>query len=122
MSIMVKRIYDEPEPDDGCRILVDRLWPRGMSRERAALDLWMKEIAPSPTLRKWFGHDPDRFAEFAERYRAELDANAEAVGALRDIITAHGNVTLLYAAKDPLINHAVVLRDYLNDISTEKPL
>nr|WP_240544176.1 DUF488 domain-containing protein [Bifidobacterium sp. SO4] len=119
---MVKRIYDEPEPDDGCRILVDRLWPRGMSRERAALDLWMKEIAPSPTLRKWFGHDPDRFAEFAERYRAELDANAEAVGALRDIITAHGNVTLLYAAKDPLINHAVVLRDYLNDISTEKPL
>lgn len=112
VSIMMKRISDEPEPDDGCRILVDRLWPRGMSRERAALDLWMKEIAPSPGLRKWFGHDPARFAEFSERYRAELDANAEVVDALRNIITTHETVTLLYAAKDPLVNHAVVLRDY----------
>ncbi|WP_165777193.1 DUF488 domain-containing protein [Bifidobacterium primatium] len=113
MSIMVKRIYDEPEPDDGCRILVDRLWPRGMSRERTALDLWLKDIAPSPGLRKWFGHDPARFAEFAERYREELDANVETVASLRDIIMTHETVTLLYAAKNPLANHAVVLRDYM---------
>ncbi|WP_101622372.1 DUF488 domain-containing protein [Bifidobacterium parmae] len=122
MSIIVKRIYDPPEPSDGYRVLVDRLWPRGMSKQRASLDLWMKNIAPSPGLRKWFGHDPSRFDEFAERYRAELDANAEAVGALRDIITTHGTVTLLYAAKDSLINHAVVLRDYLNDVNAENPL
>ncbi|KAB7789032.1 DUF488 domain-containing protein [Bifidobacterium leontopitheci] len=115
VNIRVKRIYDEPEPDDGCRILVDRLWPRGMSRERAALDLWLKDIAPSPELRKWFGHDPARFAEFAERYRAELDANVETVDALREIITAHDTVTLLYAAKNPLVNHAVVLRGYMAD-------
>lgn len=115
VGIMVKRIYDEPEPDDGCRILVDRLWPRGMSRERAALDLWLKDIAPSPGLRKWFGHDPARFAKFSERYRAELDANVETVASLRDVVMTHETVTLLYAAKNPLVNHAVVLRGYMAD-------
>ncbi|WP_420829125.1 DUF488 domain-containing protein [Bifidobacterium miconisargentati] len=116
MGIVVKRIYDEPESGDGYRILVDRLWPRGVSKERATLDLWMKGIAPSPELRKWFGHEPTHFNEFAEQYRAELDANDGAVTALRDLATAHATVTLLYAAKDPLVNHAVVLRDYMNDI------
>ncbi|PWG66037.1 DUF488 domain-containing protein [Bifidobacterium callitrichidarum] len=116
VGIVVKRIYDEPESGDGYRILVDRLWPRGVSKERAALDLWMKGIAPSPELRKWFGHEPTRFNEFAEQYRAELDANDEAVTALHDLAAAHATVTLLYAAKDPLVNHAVVLRDYMNDI------
>ncbi|MBW3087437.1 DUF488 domain-containing protein [Bifidobacterium sp. 82T24] len=117
MNIKVKRIYDEPEPDDGYRILVDRLWPRGMSRQRAALDLWMKDIAPSSELRTWFGHDPARFSEFSQRYREELDANAEAVASLLDIILTHETVTLLYAAKNPLINHAVVLRDYMAGIA-----
>ncbi|MBW3092760.1 DUF488 domain-containing protein [Bifidobacterium sp. 82T10] len=113
---MVKRIYDEPESGDGYRVLVDRLWPRGMSKERAALDLWMKDIAPSPGLRKWFGHDPARFDEFDEQYRAELDASAEVVGALRDIIMARGAVTLLYAATDPLLDNAVVRRDCMINV------
>lgn len=116
-NISIKRIYDEPSPQDGYRILVDRLWPRGVSKERAALDLWMKAIAPSPELRRWFGHDPERFDEFAEQYRRELDANTEAVDELESVCSEQGDVTLLYAAKDPIINHAEVLREYLeNDL------
>lgn len=94
-------------------MLVDRLWPRGLSKERAALDLWDKDVAPSTQLRKWFGHDPARFAEFGARYVAELDAAPDAVGRLRGICARHDTVTLLYAAKDPAVNHALVLRDYL---------
>ena len=116
-NISIKRIYDEPSPQDGYRILVDRLWPRGVSKERAALDLWMKAIAPSPELRRWFGHDPERFDEFAEQYRRELDVNTEAVDELERVCSEHDAVTLLYAAKDPIINHAAVLQDYLeNDL------
>ncbi|TPF93039.1 hypothetical protein BG22_08190 [Bifidobacterium sp. UTBIF-78] len=116
-NIGIKRIYDEPSPQDGYRILVDRLWPRGVSKERAALDLWMKAIAPSPELRRWFGHDPERFDEFAEQYRRELDANTEAVDELERVCLEHDAVTLLYAAKDPIVNHAAVLREYLeNDL------
>ncbi|PWG60734.1 DUF488 domain-containing protein [Bifidobacterium catulorum] len=116
-NISIKRIYDEPSPQDGYRILVDRLWPRGVSKERAALDLWMKSIAPSPELRRWFGHDPERFDEFAEQYRRELDVNAEAVDELERVCSQHDAATLLYAAKDPIVNHAAVLRDYLeNDL------
>ncbi|TPF87485.1 hypothetical protein BW13_00005 [Bifidobacterium sp. UTCIF-37] len=118
-SISIKRVYDEPDSQDGYRILVDRLWPRGMTKERAALDLWMKGIAPSNDLRKWFGHDPARFTDFANRYRAELDANEETVDELRRIILTHGKVTLLYAAKDPDVNHAAVLRDYMDERTTE---
>ncbi|KAA8822572.1 DUF488 domain-containing protein [Bifidobacterium vespertilionis] len=114
MGISIKRIYDEPDARDGFRILVDRLWPRGMRKERAGLDLWMRDIAPSSQLRKWFGHVPERFAEFSQRYRGELDANTEAVDELRDLVLARGTVTLLYAAKDPVTNHAAVLRDYMN--------
>jgi len=110
--LRLKRIYDPPTPDDGYRILVDRLWPRGVRKDAAALDLWLKDIAPSPELRTWFAHDPAKFADFTHRYQAELDHNP-AVAQLRDLIRAHSTVTLLYAAKDPAINHAVVLRDYL---------
>lgn len=117
VNVSIKRIYDEPSPQDGYRILVDRLWPRGVSKERAALDLWMKAIAPSPELRRWFGHDPERFDEFAEQYRQELDANTEAVDELKRVCSEHDAVTLLYAAKDPIVNHAAVLREYLeNDL------
>jgi len=111
MGFRIKRVYEDWAADDGERVLVDRLWPRGLSRERARLDDWVKEVAPTPDLRTWFGHDAERFDEFAVRYRAELDGN-DAVEELRTR-GSHGTVTLLYAAHDPRINHAVVLRDYL---------
>lgn len=110
--IQTKRIYSAPAPTDGYRVLVDRLWPRGVSKERAHLDLWLKEVAPSPDLRRWFGHVPDRFDAFAERYRRELDANP-AWTQLKNIVAQHRVVTLLYAAKDEKHNEAVVLQDRL---------
>lgn len=93
-------------------MLVDRLWPRGVSKERAALDEWLKEVSPSPELRVWFNHDPEKFTEFSKRYKEELRHNP-AVDELRKIVGAHKTVTLLYGAKDPRVNHAVVLRDFL---------
>lgn len=108
----IKRIYDPASAEDGTRILVDRVWPRGLRKADARLDVWLKEVAPSTGLRKWFGHDPARWAEFRQRYAAELDGNPQPVNALRDLLAA-GPVTLLYAARDPEHNHAVVLRDYL---------
>lgn len=108
----IKRVYDPADPGDGCRVLVDRLWPRGVSHERAATDVWLKDVAPSPALRTWWGHDPERLDEFASRYRAELETNP-AVDALRDALRRHQVVTLLYAARDPRVNHATVLRDFL---------
>ncbi len=108
----IRRVYDPPSADDGYRVLVDRLWPRGVTRARAALDQWAKDVAPSPDLRTWWDHDPARLAEFARRYRAELDANP-AVDALESLRRDHPRVTLLYAARDPEVNHAAVLRDYL---------
>ena len=110
--VAVKRAYDPPAPEDGQRVLVDRLWPRGLSKEKAAIDLWLKEIAPSTAMRQWFGHDPERWDEFQQRYRAELDINGEVVGQLRDVIRA-GRTTLIYGAKDEAHNHAVVLAAYL---------
>lgn len=98
MGIAIKRIYEEPAASDGFRVLVDRLWPRGMTKERAALDLWLKAVSPSPSLRKWFGHDPAKFAEFQARYVAELDANT-AVEDLRCICAEHPDVTLLLRPK-----------------------
>ncbi len=112
--IVVKRIYDPPEPSDGQRILVDRLWPRGVSKQKAALTLWLKEIAPTTGLRVWYDHDPAREAEFRRRYEAELDGNPQAVARLEDLVKA-GPVTLLYAAHDTLRNHALVLADYIRD-------
>ena len=111
-DIAVKRIYETPDNADGQRVLVDRIWPRGVSKEHAALALWLKEIAPSDDLRKWFGHEPQRWAEFRERYGAELDGNGEAVAQLRDLLR-HGKVTLLYGAHDEAHNNAVALAEYL---------
>lgn len=108
-----KRIYDEPGPNDGYRILVDRLWPRGISKERAALNLWLKEIAPSSELRTWFSHKPERFAEFSHKYTDELANNSAALGTLKALVKKHSNITLLYGAKDPVVNHAVVLQAFL---------
>ncbi len=109
----VKRVYEPPTHDDGCRVLVDRLWPRGLSKEDAGLDLWLKDVAPSTALRKEFGHRRERFADFAEKYRHELASNS-AVGTLLELAAAHPRVTLLYAARDTEANHAEVLLDYLS--------
>lgn len=111
--IQTKRIYESAKQSDGCRILIDRVWPRGLRKTDAALDHWLKDIAPSTELRKWFGHDPDRFAEFRRRYEAELDANEEVLAELTNIAARHTTLTLLYAAKDTQHNHAQVLADYL---------
>jgi len=110
--IAVKRIYDPPASGDGQRVLVDRLWPRGISKKEAALDAWLKDIAPTTALRKWFGHDPERFDAFRERYGRELDENGPAVQELRELIEK-GDVTLLYGAHDERCNQARVLADYM---------
>jgi uncharacterized protein YeaO (DUF488 family) len=113
-DIRVKRIYEGASAEDGTRVLVDRLWPRGVSKQAAALSLWLKDIAPSTELRQWFDHDPSRWQEFGHRYRAELHRNAEAVGHLRNILEL-GRVTLLYGAHDTAHNHALILADYMRD-------
>ncbi|APZ44721.1 hypothetical protein BW247_13580 [Acidihalobacter ferrooxydans] len=107
----LKRAYVAPADEDGQRILVDRLWPRGLSKDAARIDLWLKDVAPSSGLRKWFGHDPDKWPEFSQRYRAELKDNP-ALPALLEI-AQHADITLVYAAKDERHNQAVVLKDLL---------
>ncbi|TPI21984.1 DUF488 domain-containing protein [Mesorhizobium sp. B4-1-1] len=111
-DIAVKRVYEPPAKADGQRVLVDRLWPRGIAKKDAALTLWLKEIAPSDELRKWFGHEPERWPEFQKRYRAELDGNGDAVTELRALL-GRGKVTLLYGAHDEAHNNAVALAGYL---------
>lgn len=111
--ILTKRVYADPAPEDGFRVLVDRLWPRGLSKERAAVDHWQRELAPSDTLRHWFGHDPSRWDEFRHRYFAELDTIPEIVAGLRAELDAHPRVTLLYATRDETHNNAVALLAYL---------
>jgi uncharacterized protein YeaO (DUF488 family) len=111
MPFQIKRIYDSSQPSDGSRVLVDRLWPRGVKKTDAHLDAWMKDVAPSTELRLWFGHIPARFDEFRRRYEAELRDNPS-VGELRKLGKGK-QVTLLYAAHDPKINHALVLRSVL---------
>lgn len=115
-TVKIKRIYETADEHDGFRVLVDRLWPRGVSKERAQVDQWCKDIAPSTQLRKWFNHDPERFEEFAHRYTEELDANREAVDMLTALFAKYSTVTLLYAAKDPKVNHALVLKEYLQNL------
>lgn len=110
--ITIKRIYEEPSEDDGYRVLVDRLWPRGVSKEDAKLDEWMKEVAPSTELRKWYDHDTDKFEAFRQRYHAELNEREEVLNRLLKI-AGQQKVTLLYAARDEQHNQAVVLRAYL---------
>lgn len=111
-QLLIKRIYEPPSEGDGQRVLVDRIWPRGVKREEAHLTEWVKEIAPSDALRRWFAHDPARFAEFRVRYREELDHNTDEVARLR-ALTGQGKTTLLYAARDEARNNAVVLAHYL---------
>lgn len=113
--VAIKRAYEEPADADGARILVDRMWPRGKSKATARIGAWVKDVAPSKELRTWFAHIPERFPEFAERYRAELDANPDGVRGLADAMAGNERVTLVYAAKDPDHNNAVVLRDWLVD-------
>jgi uncharacterized protein YeaO (DUF488 family) len=110
--IRLKRVYDEPSPRDGMRVLVDGLWPRGLSREAVAADLWLREAAPSAGLRRWYGHDPRRWRRFREKYRAELSRRPEVLAMLRDL-SRRTSVTLLFGAADPLRNNAAALRDFL---------
>ena len=110
--IRIKRAYDPPEPGDGTRLLVDRLWPRGLRKEDTALQGWEKDLAPSTGLRQWFGHDPARWEEFRRRYLAEMALNPEPFEAVRKLARS-GTVTLVYAARDEAHNHALVLRDFL---------
>ncbi len=117
MTINIKRIYEGYSPEDGWRILVDRVWPRGISKEKAHLDDWYKDLAPSNELRKWFGHIPAKFNEFARRYYQELDLNSEAQASIIQILAKcnDGNVTMLYSARDTEHNQAVVLRKYIGE-------
>ena len=112
--LYVKRIYEAPKAKDGTRYLVDRLWPWGMKKEKLIMDAWLKEVAPSTELRRWFGHDPAKWKEFQQRYRAELQANPAAWKQLLEA-ARQGNVTLLYSARDTEHNNAVVLKDYLEE-------
>jgi len=112
MDVRVKRVYLPPSPEDGFRVLVDRIWPRGISKADAAVDLWLKDVAPSTELRQWFNHEPERMAEFTARYTAELDANP-AAAQLRTLAAGHDRTTLVYSAHDELNNQAVVLAAYL---------
>jgi len=113
-DVRTKRVYDPAGPDDGYRVLIDRVWPRGVSRQRARLDEWAKELAPSHELRRWFDHDPERFDEFRERYRRELAAHPEALRRLRER-AAKARLTILYAARDRDHNNAVVLAQLLQE-------
>ncbi|WP_255769513.1 DUF488 domain-containing protein [Pseudarthrobacter sulfonivorans] len=108
----IKRIYAAPADDDGCRVLVDRLWPRGLSKENARLDLWLREVAPSAPLRQEFGHMKERFEDFRRQYLQEL-ADNPAVGTLHELAATHKKVTLLYGARDPEVNHALVLLEFI---------
>lgn len=111
MDIQIKRAYEPVNPEDGCRVLVDRLWPRGLTKQQVACDLWLKEIAPTSDLRKWFDHDHSKWTKFQQRYRDELSANP----GVKDLLdkTTNERLTLLYGAHDQECNQAVVLRDYL---------
>ena len=113
MTIKLKRAYDPASKDDGFRILVDRLWPRGVSKIDAHFDAWLKDVAPSAKLRTWFGHDPDKWTEFGRRYTAELKQDADAVAELRDLVAEKKNVTFVSGAKDTEHTHAIVLKDFI---------
>ncbi len=113
--VTIKRAYEEPSSHDGMRVLVDRLWPRGVSKDEARIDLWLKDVSPSDDLRKWFGHDPVRWKEFQQRYKAELSAGTGGAGMdeLRSLADKH-HLTLVYSAKDEEHNNAVVLKEILD--------
>lgn len=117
--IQVRRVYEPPQPDDGTRVLVERLWPRGMKKEDLRMDTWLKDVAPSPVLRRWFGHRPAKWEEFRRRYFAELDRRREAWQIIRDA-ARRGTVTLLYSARDTEHNSAVALKAYLENLLLEE--
>lgn len=110
--LRVKRIYDNAAPADGTRVLIDRLWPRGVSKERASIDYWAKDVAPSDELRKWYGHDPNKWDEFRRRYFAELDGNPAGLAALREQLGA-GPATIVFASREEQLNNATALLEYL---------
>ena len=112
MNILIKRVYEPASDSDGTRILVDRLWPRGISKEKARINHWIKELAPSNELRKWYGHDPDNWDEFKQLYFNELDANPERIQELFQL-TQNSNVTFLFSSREPALNNAYALREYL---------
>lgn len=118
MDVQVKRVYSPVEKDDGTRILVDRMWPRGMTKERVKADLWLKDVAPSTELRKWFDHDRSKWEEFRSRYASELDG-APAIEQLLELAT-EGPVTLLFSARDEQYNHAVALKEHLVSIKKQR--
>lgn len=113
MALKVKRVYLKPAKADGCRVLVDRLWPRGLTKKRAAVDHWLRDIAPSNSLRKWYGHEPARWPGFKRRYRAELRKRKDAMQALRQLRREHGTVTLLFSSKEETLNNAAALKSFL---------
>ncbi len=112
MQVRTKRIYEDPDPADGRRILVDRLWPRGIAKSRAKIDFWARSVSPSDELRRWYGHDPEKWSGFRERYFEELDSNPAGVSELRAHLGS-GTVTLLYSSKETLLNNASALKEYL---------
>jgi len=116
MAVKIKRIYEPYLPDDGYRILIDRLWPRGIKKEGAHIDIWLKEIAPSTALRKWFNHEPEKWEEFRRKYHDELNVS-KAFSELTSNLRKHKTITLLYAAKEEKLNHAIVLQQFINDHS-----
>lgn len=114
MTVRIKRVYDPPSPDDGFRLLIDRLWPRGLTKSAAAADEWMRDVAPSTALRTWYHHQTEKWPEFRERYLAELATNGALVERIRELEREHGTVTLLYGAKDEQHNQATVLADEIH--------
>jgi uncharacterized protein YeaO (DUF488 family) len=117
--IQIKRIYKDPVKADGYRILVDRLWPRGVSKEYAKIDLWLKEVTPSDKLRKWYSHDPQKWNEFKKKYKIELTDNLDSLDKIKKLEKEQKIITLLYAAKDEKLTHAIVLQKILEEISKE---
>ncbi|NIP39507.1 MAG: DUF488 family protein [Candidatus Dadabacteria bacterium] len=113
-DIKIKRIYDKPAPEDGKRILVDRLWPRGISKDRAKIDHWAKDIAPSHELRKWFNHDADKWAEFKKRYYSQLETKPELLPPVTELIN-NNNVTLIFSSKESKFNNAAALKEYFEN-------
>lgn len=113
MALKLKRVYLKPDKGDGCRILVDRLWPRGQSKQKAKVDHWLRDIAPSTALRKWYSHDPEHWPEFRHRYGAELKKNRKALKELKALLKAHKAVTFLFSSKEEKLNNAAALKAYL---------
>ena len=112
MSISLKRAYEDPSPSDGCRILTERLWPRGVLKDRARIDLWAKDVAPSTELRRWYDHDPEKWQEFRSRYLKQLGANLEAVAPILERVR-EGHVTFVYASRETRLNSSVLLKEFI---------